>query len=331
MLGTRFSRRLVPLATAACATLVWAATASAAAPVNTAAPTLTGTAGVGETLTAQNGTWDNSPTSFEYRWLRCSSAGDGCAGIPGATERMYKVVGADVGHRLRVRVTAINVDGSTNARSAPTAVVQQPSAAPKNTERPVISGTFRVGQTLTANNGSWSGNPTSFGYRWQRCDADGSNCGDIAGATSTTYTLRTADLGFRLRVQVTARNDKGTGTASSGVTSIVAPAARIVNQRPTLRIFSVKFLGARVYARFRICDDSTKNLSIIQTDSRPGVLSYTRRFSTLVPPRPCGVYTRSWMPAPRFRGEGRYTITLRARDKSGLTSAPARRTFTLSV
>jgi hypothetical protein len=233
-----------------------------------------------------------------------------------------------MGHRLRVRVTAINADGSANARSAPTAIVQQLSAAPKNTERPTISGTARVGQALTANNGSWSGNPTSFGYQWQRCDADGSNCGNIAGSTSRTYTVRTADLGFRLRVEVTARNDKGTGTATSGVTAIVQPATPITNSRPTLRIISIKFLGARVYARFRICDDSAKNVTIIQTDSRPGVLSYTRRFSTLVPPRPCGVYTRNWLPAPRFRGPGRYTITLRARDKSGLTSAPARRTFT---
>jgi hypothetical protein len=228
-------------------------------------------------------------------------------------------------------VTALNADGSMNARSVPTAVVQQSSAAPKSTERPTISGTARVGQTLTADNGSWSGNPTSFGYQWQRCDADGSNCGNILGATNRTHTLRTADLGFRLRVQVTARNDKGSATTFSGVSLIIAPAARIVNQRPMLRIFSVKFLGARVYARFRVCDDSMKNLSIIQTDSRPGVLSYTRRFSTLVPPRPCGVYTRNWLPAPRFRGDGRYTITLRARDKSGLTSAPARRTFVLSV
>jgi hypothetical protein len=331
MLGIRSRRRFAAVATAAVAGLVWASTALAAVPMNTSPPTVTGTAAVGETLTAQNGTWDNSPTSFEYRWLRCNSAGDSCVGIPGATDKTYKVVGADVGHRLRVRVMAINADGTTNARSAPTAVVQQPSAAPKSTERPTISGTARVGQTLIAGNGSWSGNPTAFGYQWQRCDADGSNCGDITGATNRTYTLRTADLGFRLRVQVTARNDKGAGTASSGVTLIVAPAARIVNQRPTLRFLSVKFLGARVYARFRICDDSMKNLSIIQTDSRPGVLSYTRRFSTLVPPRPCGVYTRSWLPAPRFRGDGRYTITLRARDKSGLTSAPARRTFTLSV
>jgi hypothetical protein len=327
MLGARQLRRLAAVLAAA-ASLLWAATALAAVPVNTSAPTITGTANVGETLTAQNGTWDNSPTSFEYRWLRCNSAGDSCVGIPGATDKTYKVVGADMGHRLRVRVTAINADGSANARSAPTAIVQQLSAAPKNTERPTISGTARVGQALTANNGSWSGNPTSFGYQWQRCDADGSNCGNIAGSTSRTYTVRTADLGFRLRVEVTARNDKGTGTATSGVTAIVQPATPITNSRPTLRIISIKFLGARVYARFRICDDSAKNVTIIQTDSRPGVLSYTRRFSTLVPPRPCGVYTRNWLPAPRFRGPGRYTITLRARDKSGLTSAPARRTFT---
>ena len=331
MLGARFRHRFAAAVMVAVASLVWAATALAAPPVSTSPPTITGTAAVGETLTAQNGTWDNAPTTFEYRWLRWNAAGDSCVGIPGATDRTYKVVGADVGHRLRVRVTAVNADGSTNARSAPTTIAQQPSAAPKNTERPTISGTARVGQTLSASTGSWTGNPTSFGFQWQRCDADGTNCSDVAGATSRTYTVRTADVGFRLRVQVTARTDKGSATASSGVSALAAPAARIVNQRPTLRILSVRFLGARVYARFRVCDDSRKNLTILQTDSRPGVLSYTRRFSTLVPPRPCGVYTRNWLPAPRFRGDGRYTITLRARDKSGLTSAPARRTFTLSV
>jgi hypothetical protein len=332
MLGISNRHRFAAAVTVAVASLVWAATALAAPPVNTSAPTVTGTATVGETLTAQNGTWDNAPTTFDYRWLRCNSAGDSCVGIPGATDRTHNVVGVDVGHRLRVRVTAVNADGSMNARSAPTAIVQQPTAAPKNTERPTISGTARVGLTLTVTTGSWTGNPSSFGFQWQRCDADGSNCGDIVGATSRTYSLRTADLGFRVRAQVSARTDKGTATASSGVSAIVAPAVtRIVNQRPTLRILSVRFLGARVYARFRVCDDSRKNLTILQTDSRPGALSYTRRFSTLVPPRPCGVYTRNWLPAPRFRGDGRYTITLRARDKSGLTSAPARRTFELSV
>ena len=328
MNGARPLRRLSVVLIAGAATLVSAETALAAAPVNTAPPTITGTAAVGDTLTVHNGTWRNSPTSFEYRWLRCNASGGSCVGIPAATEKTYKVVGADVGHRLRVRVTAINADGSTNAQSAPTAVVQQPSGAPKNTVRPTISGTARAGQTLTATNGSWSGNPTSFAYQWQRCDADGSHCGGIAGSTSQTYTVQAADVGFRLRVAVTAKNAQGgTSTATSGVTAIVQPAAPITNRRPTLRIISIGFRGASVYARIRICDDSDTNLTIIETDSHLGVRSQTRRFSTLVPPLPCGVYTRHWVPARRFRVHGRYTITLRARDRSRLTSAPARRTF----
>ncbi len=107
----------------------------------------------------------------------------------------------------------------------------------------------------------------------------------------------------------------------------MVPVLRITNNRPTIRIISTRFVGATVYARFRICDDSAKNLTIIATDSRPRVRSYTRRFSTLSAPRPCGAYTRHWKPVPRFRGDGKYTITLRARDKSGRTSLAAKRTF----
>lgn len=226
-----------------------------------------------------------------------------------------------------MRVTAVNSDGATNARSSATAVVTS-KATPKNTARPTISGDPTVGQELTADPGTWSGSPTSYAFQWQRCDSDAILCFDVIGATGKTYGVRDADTNFRLAVDVTATNGKGTGTARSGLTAIVDPRITITNGRPTLRLISVRFAGARVYARFRICDDSAKNLSIIQTDSRPGKLSYTRRFSTLVAPQPCGVYTRNWLPATRFRGHGRYTITLKARDKSGLTSAPARRTFT---
>jgi len=136
-----------------------------------------------------------------------------------------------------------------------------------------------------------------------------------------------ADLGFRLRLRVTARNANGSGAANSAVTGIVEPTVEVTNTRPTLTIVSVRFLGARVYARFRICDDTSKNLTILATDSRPGRASQTRRFSTLIAPNPCGVYTRNWVPAVRFRSKGRYTVTLQARDTSGSTSAPARRTF----
>jgi hypothetical protein len=297
-----------------------------APPVNTSPPTISGTPTVGLTLTAGNGTWTNSPTSYQYQWLRCSTSGGSCVAVSNGTLKTYTLVGADAGHTMRVRVTAVNADGSTPAQSAATAIVQAAAVAPKNTSPPTISGTARVGQQLTASEGTWTGNPTSFAYQWQRCDADGSNCADVAGETSSTYSVQLIDLGFRLRVRVTAKTSKASATANSGVTAIVEPAAPITNHRPTLRIVSIRFLGARAYARFRICDDSFKNLSIIETDSKPGVLSYTRRFSTLIAPSPCGVYTRNWLPAARFR-HGRYTITLRARDKSGLTSLPARRTF----
>jgi hypothetical protein len=101
----------------------------------------------------------------------------------------------------------------------------------------------------------------------------------------------------------------------------------VTNKRPTLRILGTTFLGARIYVRMRICDDTPRNLGILVRETRPGVRPALRRFATRVPPRPCGAYTRSWLPAQRFRGTGRYTITLRARDASGLTSAPASRTF----
>lgn len=331
------SRRSILAAVAVFATAVVAMTAAAAAlaaaqvaPVNTVAPTVSGTPQVGQVLTAADGTWSNAPTTFAYQWLRCNPGGNACASVANGTLKTYTLVGADSGRTIRVRVTATNADGSNSAQSTATSSVAPATSTtgPKNTAPPTISGIAKVGQTLTAVEGTWTSNPTSYTYAWQRCDADTASCANVVGATLKTYAVRTADLGYRLRVAVTARDAKGSGTANSAITAIVAPAVAITNKRPTIAIISIRFAGATVYARFRICDDSAKNLTILATDSRPGVASYTRRFTTLVPPRPCGVYTRHWTPVARFRGPGRYTVTLRATDKSGLTSLPARRTFT---
>jgi hypothetical protein len=319
-------RSLVAVLAASLLPLTFAAVATAAAPTNTSLPTITGTPRVGETLTAQNGTWTNNPTAFQYQWQRCGGGGGGCSNVPGAIEKTYLLTAADAGRTMRVRVLAVNADGANAARSAPTAVVTT-SAAPQNTARPSITGEARVGEELTVEDGTWTNAPTAFAYQWQRCDADGTGCLPVAGATGRTYGVRNGDLGFRLRVRVTARNANGSGSANSALTTIVVPTVPVTNKRPTLTIVSVRFLGARVYARFRICDDTRKNLTILATDSRPGRASYTRRFSTLIAPNPCGVYTRNWLPVQRFRGKGRYTITLQARDTSGLTSAAARRTF----
>jgi hypothetical protein len=329
---TSWQARALAQALGALVALLAAGSAQAmrtAAPVNTVPPAISGTPTVGQALTTSDGTWSNTPTSFAYQWLRCNGGGNSCVNVANGTQKTYTLVGADAGHTMRARVTATNADGSNSVQSDQTAAVAAaiPSGTPKNTAQPTISGTTKVGQQLTANPGSWSGNPTSFAYQWQHCDADIAACSNVAGATGKTYGLQTGDLGYRMRVVVTARNAKGTGTANSAITSIVAPAVTITNHRPTLTILRIQVVGSTVYARFRICDDSLKNLSIIETDSRPGKLSYTRRFATLVPPRPCGVYARHWLPVARFRGPGRYTLTLRAADKSGLVSLPARRTF----
>jgi hypothetical protein len=83
---------------------------------------------------------------------------------------------------------------------------------------PVVSGTAGQGQTLSATPGTWTNAPTSFAYRWQRCDAAGASCADIAGAASTTYAVTVADVGSTLRVDVTAKNGLGSAAAPSAVT-----------------------------------------------------------------------------------------------------------------
>jgi hypothetical protein len=322
-------RRLIPSLGATIVALgVWATAAVAAPPANTAAPTITGTAKVGETLTAQNGTWSNNPTAFQYQWQRCNASGAACANILGATAKTYLLTPADAGRTMRVRVTGINAEGAVNARSAPTAVVA-PSAAPRNTARPTISGEPQAGEELTAEEGSWTNSPTSYTYQWQRCDVDVVSCGPITGATGKTYGVRNADVGFRLRVEVVAKNANGSGSALSAPSGFVVPSVPITNARPTVKLISVRFLGARVYARFRICDDSPRNLTIFARESKPGKVAYTRRFTTRIAPNPCGVYTRNWVPVPRLRGKGLYTVTISARDTSGRTSAPVRRTLSL--
>src|SRR5437868_6394773 len=180
-------------------------------PTNTAPPTISGTAQQGQTLTEAHGTWTNSPTSFAYQWQQCDSSGNNCVAISGATKQTYVPVAGDVGHTLRVQETASNAGGSSApATSAQTAVVTPPP--PSNTSPPTISGTAQQGQTLTASNGSWTNSPSSYAYQWQRCDSAGANCTAIAGATSQTYVPVAEDVGFSLRVAVTASNAGGSSS-----------------------------------------------------------------------------------------------------------------------
>ena len=198
---------LVSLAVAAISLIVVAG-ASAAVPQNTSQPTITGTAREGQTLTASDGVWSNSPTSFSYQWQRCASDGTGCGDITAATSKTYTLVSGDVGHTLRVAVTASNAEGKGSADSAPTDVVASKNG-PTNTVKPAVSGAAVVGDTLAVGNGSWTSTPTSYTRQWQRCATDGTACFNISGATGRTYGVRSSDLGRRLRALVTAHTSAG--------------------------------------------------------------------------------------------------------------------------
>jgi hypothetical protein len=195
-------------------------------PSNTVEPTIGGRAEQGRTLSATRGTWTGAePITYAYQWLRCGADGgqaDGgnCAIVSGATGREHRLTNADVGARMRVRVTASNADGARTATSNPTAVVV---GVPVNTAPPFPRGSLVVGQVVTAEPGTWTGRqPISFSYRWLRCNSAGGECAAISGGTSRNYRVSQSDVGRKLRFNVTARNSIGSVTVISTESAIVS-------------------------------------------------------------------------------------------------------------
>ena len=100
--------------------------ATLGAPANTVAPVLSSTtATTGTALGVTTGTWSNSPTGFAYQWFYADTS----AAIGGATASSYTPVAGDVGHTLRVTVTATNANGSSAASSNTTGAVTAAASA----------------------------------------------------------------------------------------------------------------------------------------------------------------------------------------------------------
>ncbi len=97
-------------------------------------------------------------------------------------------------------------------------------AAPANSIAPVVTGAAGQGKTLSTTPGTWNGVPTSYAYKWQRCDTNGANCADIALATSANYILTAADVDHEIRSEVSASNGAGsTDYIPSAPTAVVVP------------------------------------------------------------------------------------------------------------
>ncbi len=99
------------------------------APESVSAPTITGVAVQGRTLTEHHGGWEGEVASYSYKWLRCKGhtaqgTGTSCGAIPGASAQSYTLAAEDVGMWIEVQETALNSGGwnvasSEAARSDP--------------------------------------------------------------------------------------------------------------------------------------------------------------------------------------------------------------------
>ena len=150
---------------------------SAAAPSNASAPSISGQAAAGGTVTANPGTWRGSaPITFQYQWRICGANGGACHDIAGGTGRSTRS-GTAIREHAGVHVIASNADGSSSARSGPSARIAAPSDAPKIVSPPTISRrpvtrqhAHRVARRL-----EW-GAADDFQYQWLICGANGDAC-----------------------------------------------------------------------------------------------------------------------------------------------------------
>jgi hypothetical protein len=183
-----------------------------------AAPAIVGNAQDGQVLSATNGGWTGTgPLAFAYQWQSC--AGSSCASIGGATASSYRPAGEQLGHKLRVLVTASNGGGSASRASKKTAAIVP--GPPVDTALPTVSGLPVVEQKLSAETGTWAGTgPFTYTYQWRGCNLAGV-CEDISGAHEPTYTVGPLQIANSIEVVVTAHNALGESSATSEPTDLI--------------------------------------------------------------------------------------------------------------
>lgn len=156
-------------------------------------PSISGSPVVGQTLSANTGSWSPTPR-FSYQWLANNSV------IRRATGANYVLTSVDVGKTISVRITATQSGFTTTTVTSASSASVTFGLSFTSSPNPTISGTPAVGQTLTADQGSWTPEPT-FSYQWL------SNGRAISRATASTFVVTNSYRGRSITVQVTANLD----------------------------------------------------------------------------------------------------------------------------
>lgn len=183
-------------------------------------PVINGAPEIGGTLTADSdAVFEPADAAVTYQWLVAGEE------VDGETDSTYVIKPGDLGKQVTVRVTGSmpGID-SDSAVSAPVVVSDM-----NNTVPPSVSGTPRVGNTLTADPGHLVQPPDSVAYQWF---ADGEA---IEGATGATLVLGPDLAGKQIRVVVTANKAGYTSMViGSPDTAPVEKVVMTVTGKPTI-------------------------------------------------------------------------------------------------
>lgn len=174
----------------------------------TPVPTISGTLRAGSVLTATPGTWD-AGVSFGYQWLSNGTP------IAGAKSRTLTLAPAQANTAISVRVTG-SKDGFapvTKTSASTLKVMLAPT--------PVITGTARFGQKLTAKTGTWTAG-ASLALQWYADKVA------IPGATKSTFTVTSTQQGKKIHLRVTGTKS---GWAKIGVNSAVTSEVRLLDMK----------------------------------------------------------------------------------------------------
>ena len=215
----------------------------------TGAPTITGKAQVGETLTADtSGIADDDGldnASFSYQWLA-----DG-ADISGATGSAYTLADADEGKAVSLTVSFTDDAGNDETLTSAATDAVEPeteeaqAANSPATGAPTISGLAQVGETLTASTSGIADadglTNAAYSYQWQADDAD------ISGATGETYTLAEADEGAAISVTVSFTDDAGNDETLTSAATAAVEAAPLTPLTALIENAAASHDGERVF------------------------------------------------------------------------------------
>ena len=190
-------------------------------PAPTIGPSVAGYAIEGQALSAEPGIWKGvGSVLFAFRWYRCDADGGGCRPIPNATQAIYTTTPKDVGATVGLSLTASDSIGQALAYASLVGPVAAATAALTPTTLPTISGTARVGGSLSADYGTWSARPSGYTVSWLRCNRNGRLCSPIGGASGPAYRPTAADRGHTLVIAVAAT---AAGASQAALSAATAP------------------------------------------------------------------------------------------------------------